>query len=131
MFNVEFNFWSDLLWPLLTEFVWIPIIVITYQYFVVYRKKRINKKLGSFHNGVVEILKNGSTNFDQKATNNANSKPLRYFIFSLLVDKEKINIENPTEEEKKWNHNHELNKLRQFFLYIDKHKDFEKYVEGD
>lgn len=120
----EFNLWSDLIWPMATEFVWVPIVWFVYKRWTIYRKNNILAQLSRFQNDIITIYNKGSKEFDREATIYVNAHLVKFAKFLSVIGEENIDIPGA---QKGWNNNNKLNKFRQFYFYLSGTSDITKY----
>lgn len=124
MKNFEFNFWNDILWPIVTEFVWIPIIWFVYRKSTIYSKRKILNQLDKFHVDIQQVHRTENKLFDADATKYVDENFVSFTKFMAIIGQENVDIPG---NQKGWNSNKPLNKFRQFFFYLNGVNDIEKY----
>lgn len=121
--DFEFNFWNDILWPIVTEFVWIPIIWFVYRKSTIYSKRKILNQLDKFHFDIQQVHRTENKLFDADATKYVDENFVSFTKFMAIIGQENVDIPG---NQKGWNGNKPLNKFRQFFFYLNGVDDIEK-----
>ncbi|MBZ5946044.1 hypothetical protein [Leuconostoc gasicomitatum] len=127
MFKFTFNFWDSLAWPLVTNMIWIFVLVYLYKTWIKLRKKRYIAKLDDFHELVSALYDNEDKEFDEQATSHVNENLIKFAKFLSVVGNENINIKGKKGD---WNYNKRLNKFRQFFFYLDGEGNVSKFRQS-
>lgn len=123
MFEFNFNVFTDLVWPILSTIVVIPVVTAIYLACVKYRRCKLQRKLNDFYNVIPEIYDAGGRGFNRDANAYADENILKFALFAKIWKGHPLYAADSG-----WNNNLEINKLKHFYFYLHKNKlELEEY----